>query len=90
MPRQLQPDEVPVAVTYLSGTLPRMGVGWASLRDLPAPAQPPPTLEVLDVADAFSAHRSGGRDPVRRLRASTSSTPSSGAQRSASSGSCER
>lgn len=30
-----------------------MGVGWASLRDLPAPAQPPPTLELLDVDTAL-------------------------------------
>jgi DNA ligase-1 len=52
--RRLSPEEVPVAVTYLSGALPRMGVGWASLRDLPAPADPPPTLELLDVVDAFA------------------------------------
>ena len=52
--RRLRPEEVPVAVTYLSGTLPRMGVGWASLRDLPAPASPPPTLELMDVVDAFA------------------------------------
>jgi DNA ligase-1 len=52
--RRLSPQEVPVAVTYLSGALPRMGVGWASLRDLPAPAPPPPTLEIVDVVDAFA------------------------------------
>ena len=48
----LRPDEVPAAVTFLSGTLPRIGVGWASLRDLPAPAAAP-TLDVLDVAGAL-------------------------------------
>jgi DNA ligase-1 len=47
--RRALPEEVPAAVTYLSGTLPRIGVGWASLRDLPAPASPPPTLELLEV-----------------------------------------
>jgi ATP-dependent DNA ligase I len=47
----LDPREVRVAVAYLSGALPQgsIGVGWASLRDLPSPAGPPPTLEVLDV-----------------------------------------
>ncbi len=49
--RRLRPDEVPVAVSYLSGALPQgtVGVGWASLRDLPPAAAPPPTLELLDV-----------------------------------------
>ncbi len=49
--RRLRPDEVPVAVSYLSGVLPQgtVGVGWASLRDLPPAAAPPPTLELLDV-----------------------------------------
>jgi DNA ligase-1 len=48
--RQLRPDEVPVAVAYLSGELPQgsIGVGWASLRGRPPPASEP-TLEVLDV-----------------------------------------
>jgi ATP-dependent DNA ligase I len=44
-------DEVAVAVAYLSGTLPQgtVGVGWASLRDLPGPAESAPTLELLEV-----------------------------------------
>jgi DNA ligase-1 len=52
--RRLRPDEVPVAVAYLSGVVPQgaIGVGWASLRDLPPPA-PAPALEVLDVHAAF-------------------------------------
>jgi DNA ligase 1 len=52
---RLRPDEVPVAVAYLSGGLPhgRIGVGWASLRKLPPPSPPPPTLELLDVDAAF-------------------------------------
>jgi DNA ligase-1 len=52
--RRLRPEEVPVAVAYLSGELPQgsIGVGWASLRDLPPPA-PSPTLELLEVHAAF-------------------------------------
>src|SRR5688572_24351627 len=48
--RDLRPEEVPVAVAYLAGELPQgsIGVGWASLRSLPAPAKAP-TLELLDV-----------------------------------------
>jgi DNA ligase 1 len=51
--RNLRKAEVPVGVTYLSGTLGRIGVGWASLRELPPPAEPPPTLELLDVDAAL-------------------------------------
>lgn len=49
-------DEVAVAVAYLSGALPQgtIGVGWAALRELPAPAAPPPTLELLEVDAAAS------------------------------------
>jgi ATP-dependent DNA ligase I len=47
---RLTPDEVPVAVAYLSGELPHepIRVGWAALRDLPPPASDPslPLLEV--------------------------------------------
>src|SRR5918992_3797928 len=52
--RRLRPDEVPVAVTYLAGELPHapIGVGWASLRDRPAPAQAP-SLELLEVDAAL-------------------------------------
>jgi DNA ligase-1 len=50
------PDEVPIAVAYLSGVLPQgtIGVGWASLRQLPDPASPPPTLQLLEVDAAAS------------------------------------
>jgi ATP-dependent DNA ligase I len=56
----LRPDEVPIAVAYLSGALPHgsIGVGWASLRELPPPAAPPPTLE-LERVDA-TLRRVGG------------------------------
>ncbi|MEP7224600.1 MAG: ATP-dependent DNA ligase, partial [Actinomycetota bacterium] len=50
------PDEVAIAVAYLSGELPQgtIGVGWAALRELPPPAEPPPTLELLEVDAALS------------------------------------
>ena len=36
----LAPTEVPIAVAYLSGALPHgsIGVGWATIKDVPAPA----------------------------------------------------
>ena len=47
---QLEPDEVPIAVAYLSGFLPQgsIGVGWASLKKLPSPAAKP-SLELAEV-----------------------------------------
>jgi DNA ligase 1 len=44
------PEEVAVAVSYLSGELPQgtVGVGWAALKERPAPAVEP-SLEVLEV-----------------------------------------
>jgi DNA ligase-1 len=49
------PQEVGVAVAYLSGFPPQgtIGVGWAALRELPA-AAPEPTLELLEVDAAAS------------------------------------
>ncbi len=48
--RELRPEEAVVGVAYLSGELPHpaIGIGWASLRELP-PAVPSPTLELLEV-----------------------------------------
>lgn len=48
--REVSPAEVPVAVAYLAGELPQgsIGVGWASLRDLPPPAEDP-ALDLMDV-----------------------------------------
>jgi DNA ligase-1 len=68
---RLQAKEVPVAVAYLSGTLPQgtVGVGWASLRSLPPAADPPPTLELLDVHGTFDriARSTGkGSQAIRR------------------------
>jgi DNA ligase-1 len=52
---QATPDEVAVAVSYLSGELPQgaVGVGWAALRDRPEPAGAP-SLELLEVDAAVS------------------------------------
>jgi DNA ligase-1 len=54
------PEEVAVGVAYLSGILPQgsIGVGWASLRDLPDPAPGPPTLQLMEVDRSLS--RLGG------------------------------
>ncbi|HEX2267664.1 MAG TPA: ATP-dependent DNA ligase, partial [Actinomycetota bacterium] len=61
--RRLRPEEVPIAVAYLAGELPQgsIGVGWASLRELPPPASTP-TLELLEVDAA-----------LRRVQATTGS-----------------
>jgi len=53
--REAAPEELPVLVAYLSGELPqrRTGVGWAALRELPAPAAEP-GLQVLEVDAALT------------------------------------
>jgi DNA ligase 1 len=74
--RRLRVDEIPVASAYLSGELPHapIGVGWASLRDLPATAAPAPTLELLDVDAALrrvGAAAGGGSQARRRHELAT-------------------
>ena len=63
--RAADPDEVPVVVAYLSGELRqrRTGVGWASLRDLPAPAEQP-TLGVSEVDAVLDDVAGAGRRGV--------------------------
>jgi DNA ligase-1 len=55
---RLATDEVPPAVAYLSGALPQgtIGVGWASLRDLPPPATSA-SLQLLEVHTALERIR---------------------------------
>jgi len=57
--RDAEADEVPIVVAYLSGELPQrqIGVGWAALRSVPAPAAAQ-SLTVLGVDEALS--RIGG------------------------------
>jgi DNA ligase-1 len=56
--RAAAPDDVAVVVSWLAGELPQrqIGVGWASLRSLPASADVP-TLTVAEVDAAFSEIR---------------------------------
>ena len=66
----LRADEIPIAVAYLSGTLPHapIGVGWAALRDLPEPGGPA-SLQLLEVDAALrriGAAAGTGSRAVRR------------------------
>jgi DNA ligase-1 len=64
-----RPEEMRVAVSYLSGVIPQgaIGVGWAALREPTAPAQEP-TLELLEVDATMSRLRviSGAGSKARR------------------------
>ena len=67
----LRPDEVPIAVAYLSGVLPQgsIGVGWASLKDLPPPGPAPGALELIEVDTALrriGAMAGAGSQAARR------------------------
>src|SRR5438034_8513795 len=70
--RDMAPREVAAGVAYLSGRLPQgtVGVGWASLRELPPPAPTPATLQLLDVDAAvtrLAAQTGAGSQGRRRL-----------------------
>ena len=47
----LGPQEIAIVVAHLSGALPQgsIGVGWATLKDVPGPSASTPSLEVLEV-----------------------------------------
>ena len=69
--RRLAPDEVAVAVGVLTGALRqgRIGVGWATLRDVrPEPAVTPSltVLEVDDAVDRLAAMSGAGVNAARR------------------------
>jgi DNA ligase-1 len=53
---RLRAEEVPIAVAYPSGTLRQgsIGIGWATLRDMPATAPPPATLQLVEVDAGLS------------------------------------
>jgi DNA ligase-1 len=67
---RLGAEEVPVAVTYLSGALPQgtIGVGWASVRDLPSPATSASLglLEVHAALERIKAASGKGSQAARR------------------------
>ncbi|MGE9697234.1 MULTISPECIES: ATP-dependent DNA ligase [unclassified Streptomyces] len=67
------PEDAPLAIAYLSGRVPqgRIGVGWSTLRDAPAPAAAPSlTLHDVDAALAGLAAVAGkGAQAERRRRA---------------------
>ena len=67
--RRADPAEVPVAVSYLSGELPQrqIGVGWASLQEVPA-AAPEPSVSTT----------ARPRSPATTVPSSMTRTPSSG------------
>jgi DNA ligase-1 len=70
--RRAGPAEVPVIVAWLSGELPQrqIGVGWAALRELPAPSATP-RLSVADVdaaATAIGATAGAGSRAARAAR----------------------
>ncbi|MBV8085644.1 MAG: ATP-dependent DNA ligase [Chloroflexi bacterium] len=68
--RQAPPHEIRIAVSYLSGELRqrRAGVGWASLRDLPAAAHEA-SLTLSEVDQAFSGiETASGRGSVSARR----------------------
>ncbi|MEU6122189.1 ATP-dependent DNA ligase [Streptomyces sp. NPDC047123] len=70
--RAAEPDDVPIAIPYLSGRLPqgRLGIGWSTLKDGPPPAAEP-TLTVRGVDAALTAvgavSGSGSQGERRRL-----------------------
>lgn len=70
--RELRPDEIPVAVAYLAGVLPQgtVGIGWATLRSLPPPADAP-SLELVELHGSLTviAKTTGaGSQGARRKR----------------------
>ncbi len=68
--RQTGPEEAHLAVAYLSGELPQsqLGVGWASLRSLPEPADGP-TLSLTDVDATCAALAAVGGAGAKLRRA---------------------
>src|SRR5438132_6546436 len=68
----LGPAEVPIAAAYLSGELPggALGVGWAAMRALPAPAPGPPTVTLLETEAVLGRIRTAGGPGSQGVRRS--------------------
>jgi DNA ligase-1 len=62
--RRLQPDEVTIAVSYLSGRTPhgKIGVGWSTIQGVGAPPAATPSLEIIQ-ADRRIAEISSTQGP---------------------------
>ena len=89
--RRMAPGEVAIGVAYLSGELRQrqIGVGYRSLRDLPAPASEP-TLALDRGRRGVRARSARWRARARRRRAATRWPRSSRARPSPSSASSSR
>lgn len=69
--KRLQPQEIEIAVAYLSGTTRqgRIGIGYAAIRDAESAASETPTLELLDLdraVDQISHVQGPGSEQTRR------------------------
>ncbi|PZS15539.1 MAG: ATP-dependent DNA ligase [Pseudonocardiales bacterium] len=67
--RLADPQEIPLVVSWLAGELPQrqIGVGWAALRTLPAPADAPAlTVREVDAAFTVIGATSGTGSQARR------------------------
>jgi len=69
--RQLQPDEIEIAVAYLSGAARqgRIGIGYATVRNATPEAAAQPTLRILDVdrtLDEIASVEGAGSEACRR------------------------
>jgi DNA ligase-1 len=68
---RMQPEEIPVGAAFLAGEprQRRLGVGWASLRDVPPPAaQPSLTLAAVDEAFERLGSLAGSGSQAERAR----------------------
>ncbi|MBO0892707.1 MAG: ATP-dependent DNA ligase, partial [Acidothermales bacterium] len=67
--RKAEPDEAEAAVAYLAGVLRQrqIGVGWASLREVPSPAaEPTLTVAAVDATLAAVGRTTGAGSKARR------------------------
>ena len=71
--QRLRPDEIAIAVAYLSGSLPqgRIGIGWSVVSSgrAAAPAAAEPSLELGDIHDVFDRIANVSGPGATRMRA---------------------